>query len=386
MDRLFLEIMREASFGNVVIDGDSFAIAFNSVIFEHEGVETFSNFQDNNFPTLIIKDKKLFLSKLSEYMSLALHKVKNIPTFVNDPNRNRLKILMAFLFSNATTEDFSDPIKLIERHISFLTDSTFAHLNTSVILPLDGSFDNSSIEIMNVDQSVLMETPKKMSIALVKETDKELLRYALPSISYGIIENSEQERECYIYSILHSKEKSGSSEKQQEYSKYISRALYKLNSGIREIESEEYMKYLSDVNSYYPENILDVPVSSVLALTIFIGLLEKENVKKIKAVPYIPVRFLARELTAQKQTNDSEREKFENRNDRLQENITDTFIRLFNRVKFHLNGIEITSFPYDTSEFLEISINNANHDFNNSILRDSYNSIIHGLSDKSAKK
>ena len=67
---------------------------------------------------------------------------------------------------------------------------------------------------------------------------------------------------------------------EEKFKKNIARKLYKLNKGISDIESQEFKDYKEGNSDYYPENITDVSVSSVLSLYVFINLI-KDKVDKI---------------------------------------------------------------------------------------------------------
>ena len=44
-------------------------------------------------------------------------------------------------------------------------------------------------------------------------------------------------------------------------------------------------------DEFYPENISDVSVSAILALTVFMDSLNDMNIKNIKVVPFLPIRY-----------------------------------------------------------------------------------------------
>ncbi|MDD4406821.1 MAG: hypothetical protein PHF30_02135, partial [Bacilli bacterium] len=74
MEELLNEVLKEASNGNIIIDGDPFPIGFNSMIYEENKVISYK--KDDNFPVLIIKNKRLFIIKLTEYLSIAMEIVE----------------------------------------------------------------------------------------------------------------------------------------------------------------------------------------------------------------------------------------------------------------------------------------------------------------------
>ena len=299
MKEIFYEIINEANVGKILIDNDPFPIGFNTIIIEDNQIK-FKN-ENENFPTLLIKNQNEFFLLLEEYIKIVINSNNKFPNFISDVQKNRIKLIISYLFANATTEDFLNPTNLIKRNINFFNDNTFDFLNDTIKIDLINIFKNSSLNIQNKKQSIFMETPNKISFSLIDNNNNQL-QYDLPEISYGIVENNGQ-KECYIYSIINPKDKAKQNDEQIKYSKKIKRELYKINNGILDLESIEYINYKNQNNEYYPENISDVSPSAVLSLTIFISLLEKENIKIIKAIPYLPVRYLSREIIAIENNN-----------------------------------------------------------------------------------
>jgi hypothetical protein len=369
MSSLLYEIINEANLGEIVIDGDSFQVAFNTVIFEN-GEEIYSNLENNNYPVLVINDREIFLSKLNEYIGLCINKGVRVPNFSKDIERNKVKLMVSYIFANATTEDFINPIALLDRNIQFLKDDTFAYLDDDFYTNELGCFQNSSIKIKNTVQSVFMETPNRINISFTKNIQQTTVEHFLPSISYGIAEDSGG-KVCYIYSILQPKITKKANEIQERYDKKISREMYKINAGIADIENIDYKNY-NDQDTYYPENISDVSPSAVLSLVVFLALLSRQGITKIKVVPYLPIRFLARDLSIGNIDNKVKIDEMQQRNTNIQKNITDKFIRTFRRVSYHFEKFNINYYPYEINEFMGISLANFDSHFNNEILQDVY--------------
>lgn len=250
----------------------------------------------------------------------------------------------------------------------------FSNLNDTMNTKELNSFMNSNFEITRSSQSVFMETPYKIDINFTNYFGEEKVYYNLPSISYGItLENGE--KVCYVYSILNPKEKNNKTNNQNKYEKKIVREMYKLNAGVREQESEEYKNYINGESSYYPENISDVSPSAIISLTVFLSLLEKENIKEIKVVPYLPLRYLSRELSLREINDSAKVEELKARNNYLQQNITDKFIRTFRRVNYHFPGLEINRYPYELDEYMGASLSLEESKFNNQILEEIYTNV-----------
>lgn len=325
-----------------------YPIAFNTMI---DGQTIIAN---DHLPLLIINNSKDFYSLLNKYILMVKEKNIKIPSYIKEVD----KFIMAYLLVNATTEDFINPMAYIERRIAFLKDDKLAKYDNIIKLDFNNYFDNSLLEIKRDIQSIQMETPNKISFKLTKGEDY----YNLADISYGIDNNT-----CYIYSIMNKQNKSN----QSYYAKKMNRYLFKLNEGIEDKESLEYKKYKAGVNNYYPENISDVTPSFVLAICTFLKMLEKENINKIKIASYLPIRYNSRLIAAE---NSNDIINLKNRNDKIQENITNKFIRTFYRSSHHLKNLEINSLPYEIDEYLNIKLNKFK-DINNSIIEETLNKI-----------
>lgn len=363
---IFYELILEAKDGKVIIDSEEWPIGFNTRIEE----DNINYDNERNLSELVIEDKDNFFKVLEEYIYLDLCYERKVPTFLNDIERNKIKWIMAYLFVNATTEEFIRPVEYIKRRIAFLKDSTFSYLDEGIELDINNLFMGSKLEIKNNVHSEAMETPYRIDINLVNELNGKRVEYSLPTISYGICEE-DGKRVCYIYSIMKSKKKKEHTTEDDIYDKKIARMLYKLNAGVENYEMSEYYEYKEGDSKYYPEgNITDITPSFLLSLSIFITLLQKEGISKVKGVSYLPVRYLSRDITASNAENEDMRYQLKLRNDMIQNNITNKFIRTFRRLAFHDRDIRITSYPYEESEYIEMDVMKKEHMISNPILEE----------------
>ena len=147
--------------------------------------------------------------------------------------------------------------------------------------------------------------------------------------------------------------------------KKINRKLFKLNKNIYDLESDEFKEYRNGESDYYPENITDVSMPFIVALSSFINLIKYQGIDSIKVVTYLPLRYLSRDISG----------KAEERNDNIQRNATDKLIRTFRRVAYQLDGVEITSLPYEADEYLTIKLTNRDLTSDNEMLDDISRSI-----------
>lgn len=315
------------------------------------GFNTKETFSDDSFkPTLIIDDKEKFIDLLCEYIKLC-DGYNNF--FKKYDIEGRIKGYLTVMWSNATYEDFANPCAYIQKLINFYENKLCSD-EVTVYNQNVASLNNSDILIKDVKRDIRMETPYAFT-AILKDHDDE---YVLPTISYGISDNI-----CYIYAIQNKQKEANTS-----YQKKIKRILYKLNSGILDLETDEYLNYKNG-DDYYPENISDVSPSTLLSLSIFFDVLKKEGINKVNVVTLLPIRAEARVKAFKKRyqykkeysnLTDKELEKllleYERENLRTSQNLSDKLIRNFRRLETQTGNSEITSFPMEFDEYLHLNV------------------------------
>ncbi len=365
---LFYEVLKEAKDGLVIVDGDPWYVGFNSVIFKNGKEECL--FNENNNITLVIKDEEEFLSLLEEYLILEKDYGRKCISFINRGIDTKLKFIIMNLFTNMSAEEFLNPCDMLRRKMEFLRDSIFDYLDEETIIEIDDSLNNANIVVKRSMQSVMMETPYKLDVGLKSWSAGKDIDLPLACISYGIA-LEDGEKVCYVYSIMRPKAKKELSPDEVLFAKKINRTLYKLNEGVMDSESDEFKAYRNRESDYYPENISDVTHSFVLVGSVFVGLLQKEGVSKIKLVPYLPVRYLGRDLAAMNIKDVSLRQERTDRNNMIQDNATDKFMRTFRRVAFHMGSdMELVGVPYEFDEFMTFTLYEKSMNLNNPILED----------------
>lgn len=351
IDIFYNEIIKEASKGRVytyynnVNDNIPYNIAFNTIIEE----DNINYIYDTNLlvPTLIIKNKKLFNILLEKYLLLSLEYYDK-DNYID--KENKTKKILTLLWSNATNEDFNEPINYLRKRIDFLNNNLNDYNEEMYI-----NFEewNSIIGLKNIKNNILNETPYSFQITLYKDEYK----YNLPIIYYGISNNI-----VYIYAIQNKKDFNKDNNK---YQKYIKRKLYSLDEGL-DVKNETFDNY--DIG-----NIKDISNSFLLAISLFINILENKNIDNIVINTFLPIRYNSKEIML-----DLFKEKFNNIDDikknnyKIQSNITEKFIRLFLRVNYHYDGIDIINYPNELSNNLVLKISRSNY-INNSILSSLYN-------------
>lgn len=377
MKKIFLELVKEACSGKVIVDGEEWPYSFNTIIEDKDFYEN-----ENNLSTLVIKDLDKLIEKLEEYITLELILERKTLKIYSGKEEDRIKWLISNLFANMTTEDFLNPIAFIDKYMAFLKDKTFDYLDEGITVNLPRVKD-SELEIKREQNNTSMETPNRITLTL-KRKGEELTTFKLPSIYYAVREENNK-KVCYIYSVMN-KDNKKLNESELKFQKQINRLLYKLNDGV--VDSEEYYEYKEALKRkeekeaqgekvteeiYYPEgNISDITNSFLFSLNIFMSLLQKEGIETVKVVTYLPVRYNSRAIAAEKS---SKKKELQERNDMIQTNATNKLIRTFRRLAHQNDALEITMYPYEYDEFLTISLRSRDKELDNMLLEES-NDII----------
>lgn len=311
---------------------------------------------------LCIQDKEKLINSLYEYMKIMLSNDSSI----NKQNiYDKIKYYLTLLWVNATYEDLRNPVRFIQKYIDFnnnpLFEDEFTYASNIE------SLNDADIDVIIKREPANMETPYSFNAQINLFDNGKENNYYLPSICYGVSGDI-----CYIYSI----QNSGMFASNPEFEKKIKRLLYKMNENVSSHESEDFKEYKrlekqgnNMEDEFYPENISDVSVSAILALTVFMDSLNDMDIKNIKVVPFLPIRYKNRKSEYEKKYQlklkqlkvDEIKELKQNLEEKrllIQSNLTNKFIRDFMRLKHHFNGIGILSYPMEVDEYLSININN----------------------------
>lgn len=287
------------------------------------------NDEDLIIPTLNIKNKKEFDNLLIQYVNkcLEFYDSSNYPEELNDSFNNDIckeKMIMTLLFATATFEDFEEPISFLKRKINFLEDyTTNINIGYSNILKSDIKINVKKDKINN-------EAPYQF---IVNCDDNEL-----PHLKFGIDNNI-----AYIYAIQNSK----------ELDKKINRILYKVGEG--------FDKTTDNFDIYDEGNLNDITPSFLIVANLFISYLQTLGINDIKVCSFLPERWNAK-LVANKLRNIDQEKQL-----KIQSNLTEKFIRTFLRLSYHYDNLKVLSYPMDNSSYLSL-YNTGNIKCNNSLL------------------
>lgn len=324
---------------------------------------TLDAFDEESPYYLEIHDKEKLINLLYEYTSIMLKSDSN----VNSQNvRHKIEYYLALVWTNATYDDLRHPELFIQKYIDFNNNPLF----DDFIYASGVDYLNfADIDVIIKKESANMETPYSFNTQIsLFENGKENIYY-LPSICYGISNDI-----CYIYAV----QNRGMFSNNPDFEKVIKRCLYKMNENVSSSESDDFKKYKELLKhntnveqEFYPENITDVSVSAILTLMVFMDSLNDMDIKKVKVVPFLPIRYKNKEDSYEKKyrlklkqlgfdSDEKIKQTLENQRISIQKNLTEKLIRNFMRLKHHFNGINILSYPMELDEYLTLSIENMN--------------------------
>ena len=262
-------------------------------------------------PNLVINDADVFEKVLERYLDV----IKN--TDIKSTKIDQRHTERYFLFNvwkNATMSDYLHPEKFINRYTNFIKDDTFQQYDE--LTPL-GYYEGNILLAEREEDDYGFETPYIMHLSF---TDGKYI-YNLPWIRYGISLNKSGEKIAYIYALQKMEPCSD-----EEYNEKMKKILNRANKGVK--------KYRN------------VTPSAISALTVFMGMLEKEGITAVKVPDFLIGRY---GHFAHAETQ----EEF----DRIQTNLTDKFLRNFIRLSEQFENIRIeTGIGNGMDSFLCISL------------------------------
>ena len=321
--KIFEEVAKEASMGKI----DAFftyRILFETMINGEKIYKKPKELEDKVSPVLKINNLEEFKNVLAEYVKVAKEFYKNDMAFnYFDNERIVVKKIITNIWSNASFEDFINPIKFIEKRIDFMHNK----IND---VEQEIPFLKSNIKIKSVLKNLSMETPYSLTASLTDGTNE----YVLPEVYYGISNGI-----AYIYGIQ------SRSRNDNVYAKKIKRLIYHVNEGFNE----------DIVND---ENLKDITPSFVLMANILFGLLKRDGIYNIEVVSLLPIRYNSKLILSEdKELPEFKKDIYNEENiNYMQSNMTDKFIRTFRRLAYHHTGLEITSYPMDIDSSMHMTI------------------------------
>lgn len=358
------EIINEASTGRV----DCFFmmnLLFSTYLKEENKIIEAKQDDDGRYltPILVIKNKETFNKLLTEYLTLArtkydLTKYYEALEFSDIKNHEQVinKLILTTLWANATYDDFSDSEEFLRKQISFLKDNTFSEYNEPTIIGYSEML-GGYVEIENISEPILNETPNSLKISLVEPETNE--RYTFPLVRYGI-----KDGKCYIYAV----QKNKKFDIDNNFKKKVNRRLFKIGENF-DTKNDTY-------ENYKEGNLKDVSASFVVASNIALGLLSSKGINDIVVPSILIERWNAKEknIIVRSKRKKEPQEYIETNKDEhneIQRNLTEKLLRTFLRIVSHNNTFEVMSYPFDIDSSLHIRTS-PELDCNNSLLNETF--------------
>lgn len=358
------EIINEASTGRV----DCFFmmnLLFSTYLKEENKTIEAKKDDDGRYliPTLVIKNKESFNKLLTEYLTLArtkydLTKYYEALEFSDIKNHEQVinKLILTTLWANATYDDFSDSEEFLRKQISFLKDNTFSEYNEPTIIGYSEML-GGYVEIENISEPILNETPNSLKISLVEPETNE--KYTFPLVRYGI-----KDGKCYIYAV----QKNKKFDIDNNFKKKVNRKLFKIGENF-DTKNDTY-------ENYKEGNLKDVSASFVVASNIALGLLSSKGINDIVVPSILIERWNAKEknIVLRSKKEEKPKEYIETNKDEhngIQSNLTEKLLRTFLRIVSHNNTFEVIAYPFDIDSSLHIRTC-SELDCNNSLLNETF--------------
>lgn len=331
LDIFYNQIVKEAAKGKI----DCYFttnIAFNLVV-DNEEVSKCGELPCDGVlvPTLKITNKDLFDDMLVNYVKRAVEFYNPEDfSFLNDmdaPDIENLesikegyliKYIISTLFANASFNDFDYPVEFLRSRIAMFDNRIINHDGE-----LELGYINSIGARMFVTEEISpirAESPYRIKSYLQFDDGYELL---LPEIYAG--NNGE---------------------------KYL---LYGIQKTTKDSEIDE-KDYIKQIRKGLIAKINGAPEHYFLAVMLFLSLCSD---KEIEVVPFLVERWNAKKIAMHnkaKRNQDILLEEVDEQQDKIQNNITDIFIRYFTKLEDVSEGIDFYSFPYEGDTNLHINV------------------------------
>lgn len=330
------------------------------------------NHYNDDHPTIFVKDYQYFFQYLTDIVNAT-----------NKFDRRQLARSLAtnifhYIWLRMSPSDFDDVEGFLHKQLDFIRDDTFYedfyydsnYLVRVVNVPF--TYEGYKVKATICPNSYYDETTRHMALCLVSENGD---CHTLPNIDFDI-RSENGEKVCYVYAVQNDRYERIRNSK-------IERAIYKLNKGVKETESKEYIDYIEGRSTYYPENISDVHPNAVISLIIFTDILKEKGINHIK-VPLLQVlnyeyhQILStmnkvnfprtwnkdsieatksdNNLKAQYEWEKNWYEHIVDKEDFISKNKTENLIRKFRRLCFHRPDVHIRNEVFNGCDYLDITL------------------------------
>ena len=306
------------------------------------------NYIDYNKPVVEINNYKLFFTLLFDLVNTLHDEYNKKCLYDNNKTQLYFHLSLKYIWLRMTPDDYKNPEIFLRKNIEMIRNETFdKYFNKEgQLLKVD---DNHQICYKNKFSSTFDEENKEI-VFYIKNINGDI--FYLPTVRYGIYEK-DNKKICEIGSI------------QNKY----------LTNSIDFDIVNEYRKTLNrGVPGYLKQN---VEPKKVLSLILFIKLLQENRIDEI-TIPTMYVldydfhniweknnidvfnsRWSDYLINLYPDEYEEEKEKFEKTINKVEfvcQNKSDNFIKLFERLMYHIPEIKITEYPGELSSFMTFTM------------------------------
>ena len=272
-------------------------------------------------PVLNISNADTFASLTQKYLLIAKNFYSEDKNYWEIDDKGFEELLFMSLISNATNYDLNNPEQFIVEKTKMLTSPIETGIHKI-------SFGNHFLVISIEKTQCTLEAPYKFKPQIIDDLGN---RFTLPEITFALSNNTAN---VYAIQRMLTKEQKQQTDKKPEKNaceKYFDRYFRKLNNGVNK-----------------DDEIYNISPNALVSLTLFMSCLEKNNISKIEAPLFLPVRYATgTNLDIIKcKTPEEQRNAIEKRNS-IQMNITNKFQNTFARFCHHFKSANIA---YDETQ------------------------------------
>lgn len=228
--------------------------------------------------------------------------------FGND--KDKLMFALSNLFVNAGFEDFEQMNQYIECRLDFINSNLYETYQNWCNAGSFEGVEGSTILYRVAQNNYAYETPDRLEVKVIKTyPDGTTQEFFLPSASFGISQHT-----AYVYTLQNLKQHEDENEN-TKLVKELKRARFKINENV---DSQDQ----------------DVEPFSVVTASVLTGFLQSQQVEKVKVINFLPIRYDAKHESYMKKTdgNPAYRKDLLEKQQHIQENLTDKFLKVFYRV------------------------------------------------------
>jgi len=338
-------------------------VIFSTRIYDENKFYSASCDNDDIFiPTLIIKNKKLFDQLLIQYVDTAMsfyddinfdEEILDYKMYDKDKRICKEKVILALLFSNATVDDFNNPIEYLKNRINFMNNCYEQEFNLGYSEYLDADM------MVEIKKDIINnETPFQFIVKAISDSDEE---FVFPKIKFGITGDN-----IYIYAIQNERKDDSI------FGKKINRKFYKVGIGYIEDDKNDN------------ESLKDITASFLISLNIAMSYFKNIGGKKIVVPSILIERWNAKNMAnfykaKKKNLQQEQMDEIYDGQIYLQRNLSDKLVRTFLRLGCHYNIFDVFALPYEDDSSLHININDNLLDCNNPLLLETFMLMEKGM-------